>query len=127
MLDMFNTAAAGTLSAIGAWAVMSPRVRCGLVALLGLALISFGFFVIFLLGLQPYTYQSAVAAAQAFVHVGLVLVVVGYLQRSRKRGHQRRASDWVERTTDPAIDSRPPSDLQCPNTQWRADDADRVR
>jgi heme A synthase len=97
MLDAFNTAAAGILSAMGAWAVMSPRVRCGLVAHLGLALISFGFFALFLMGLQPYSFQDANAAAEAFVHLGLVLCAIGYVQRARRRGHQRRASDWVER------------------------------
>lgn len=97
MLHVFNTCAAAVLAVASCWAVMSPRVTCGLVAHVGLALVSFGFFSVFLLGLQPYTYVQALSAAQAFVHLGLVLCAVGYAQRWRRRGHQRRVSDWVER------------------------------
>lgn len=97
MLEIFNTSAAGVLAVVAAWAVMSQRVRCGLIAHLGLASISCGFFAVFLMGLQPYTYVQGLAAAQAFVHLGLVLCAIGYGQRWRRRGHQRRVSDWVER------------------------------
>lgn len=98
MIDLFNTAAAGVLSAVAAWAVMSPRVRCGLLAHVGLALISFGFFGVFLMSVQAYyTDHGALAAAHAFVHVGLVLCATGYFVRARRRGHQRRTSDWIDR------------------------------
>lgn len=94
MIDLFNTAAAGVLSAVAAWAVMSPSVRCGLLAHVGLALISFGFFGVFLMGFQGYTFTGAIAAAHAFVHLGLVLCVIGYMRRSRRQP-RRRASDWM--------------------------------
>lgn len=97
MLDVFNTIVSGLLAAAAAWAVMSPRVRCSLIALLGLALVSIGFFAVFLIGFQGYAFQEGVAAAHAIVHVGLVLCAIGYWQRARRHGHQRRASDWVER------------------------------
>lgn len=96
MIDLFNTAAAGVLSAIAAWAVMSPRVRCGLLAHVGLALISFGFFGVFLMGFQGYTFTGAIAAAHAFVHLGLVLCAIGYAKRARQHGPRRRSSDWVD-------------------------------
>jgi hypothetical protein len=97
MLDLFNTFAAGMLATVSAWAVMSPRVRCGLIAHIGLVMISVGFFGVFLMGFETYIYAAAMAAAQAFVHVGLVLCAIGYAQRTRRRGQQRRVSDWVER------------------------------
>lgn len=97
MLDLFNTTVSGMLAAAAGWAVMSPRVRCGLLAHLGLVLVSLGFFGVFLMGMQGYSYHSATAAAHAMVHVGLVMCALGYLQRARRRGHQRRVSDWVER------------------------------
>lgn len=97
MLEVFNTAASGLLAGVAAWAVMSPRVRCGLLAHLGLVLVSVGFFGVFLMGMQGYSYLAALEAAHAMVHIGLVLCALGYLQRARRRGHQRRVSDWVER------------------------------
>lgn len=97
MLEWFNTVAAGVLAAISGWAVMSPRVQLGLVMLVGMATVSLGFLALCLLGLQGYAYADGKAAASALVHAGLVLLAIGYWRRARRRGHQRRASDWVER------------------------------
>lgn len=97
MLDAFNTSISCVLALVTAWAAMSHRVRCGLIAHVGLALISFGFFGVFLMSVQAYyTDHGALAAAHAFVHIGLVLCAVGYAQRARKHGPRRRSSDWVE-------------------------------
>lgn len=98
MLDAFNTSISCVLALVTAWAAMSHRVRCGLIAHVGLALISFGFFGVFLMSVQAYyTDHGALAAAHAFVHVGLVLCATGYFVRARRRGHQRRTSDWIDR------------------------------
>lgn len=96
LLDWFNTAAAGLLALCAAWAVMSPHVRIGLLMHLGLVLVAVGFLGVFLVSLGTYAASSAVAAANAFVHAGLVLCAIGYVRRWRRRGHQRRASDRVE-------------------------------
>jgi hypothetical protein len=97
MLDWFNTAAAGVLALIAGWAVMSDKVKVGLIMHLGLVLVAVGFLGVFLVALGPYAYPSGIAAANALVHAGLVLCAIGYAQRALRRGHQRRASDWVER------------------------------
>lgn len=95
MIETFNTIAAGILSAIAAWAAISPRVRCGIVAQFGLSLISIGFAGLCLMGLQLYTHRDAIAAAQAFVHVGLVLYASEFAHRALRNGPRRRASDWA--------------------------------
>lgn len=97
MIDMFNMVMSGLLASISGYAVMSQRVRCGLVAQLGLVLVSVGFLGVTLIALQAYAFHDALAAAHALVHAGLVLIAAEYILRARRRGHQRRASDWVER------------------------------
>lgn len=97
MLDLFNVAASGVLAFVSGWAVMSTRVRCGLLMHAGLVCMALGFMGVFLISIGPYAYAAAVSAANAFVHGGLVLCALGYLQTTRKRGHRRRVSDWVER------------------------------
>lgn len=97
MLDWFNTFAAAALSMGAGWAVMSTKVRIGLLMHIGLAMVAVGFLGVVLISLGTYSAGSAFAAANAFVYAGLVLCAIGYARRSRRRGHQRRASDWVER------------------------------
>lgn len=96
MLEWFNTTAAGVLAFGAGWAVMSDKVKIGLLMHLGLVLVAIGFLGVFLVSLGSYAASSAVAWANAFVHAGLVLCAIGYVRRWRRRGHQRRASDWVE-------------------------------
>lgn len=107
MIDWFNTTAAGALALGSGWVVMSPRVRIGLLMHLGLVLVAIGFLGVFLVRLGPYAATNAISAANAFVHAGLVLCAIGYVCRARRRGHQRRASDWVDRRAP--VDSEPDS------------------
>ena len=100
MIDMFNTSMSCLLAIISGYAVMSQRVRCGLLAHFGLVLVSLGFLGVTLMALQSYTLTSAIAAANALVHLGLVLIVVEYILRASRRGHQRRASDWMDLRVD---------------------------
>lgn len=97
MLDIFNASISGLLAAAATYAVMSPRVQCGMLAHIGLVLVSVGFFGLCLMGINGPAYHSATASAHAMVYVGLLLCALGYLQRARRRGHQRRVSDWIER------------------------------
>lgn len=95
-LDTFNTVVTAILSAAAGWAAMSPRVRCGLLALLGLVLVALGFLGVFLMSVQGVADHSGTAAAHAMVHAGLLLCGAGYWRQFRRRGHQRRASDWID-------------------------------
>lgn len=97
-IDAFNTAAAGVLFLCSGWIAMSPKCRTGLVIHIGLVMVSLGFLALCLLGLQYYAFGSGIAAANALVHMGLVVCAIGYAHRARRRrSHQRRTSDWVER------------------------------
>ena len=95
--DTFNTTVTAVLSAAAGWAAMDSRFKCGLLALLGLVLVSFGFLGVFLMGLQGNADHAGLAAAHAMVHAGLILIAAGYLRQFRKHGHKRRLSDWIER------------------------------
>lgn len=96
MLDIFNTTIVGFLALAAGWAVMSPRVQTCLLVHVGLVFVSVGFLGLFLVSLAPYSYDSGIAAANAFVYLGLVLCSLGYLKRTRKSGHKRRSSDWID-------------------------------
>lgn len=97
LFDAFNTAAASVLCLFSSWIAMSPTFRTGLVIHIGLVMVSVGFLALCLLGLQSYAFGSGIAAANALINLGLVVCALGYAWRARRRGHQRRASDWVER------------------------------
>ena len=111
MIDMFNMVMSGLLASVSGYAVMSQRVRCGLLAHFGLVLVSLGFLGVTLMALQSYTFASAIAAANALVHLGLVLIVVEYILRASRRGHQRRASDWMDLRADEPEDDFLASDF----------------
>jgi len=95
MLDTFNTAMSLLLSLLSGWAIMSQRVRDGIVIKIGLALISLGFMAVVFLADESHRAQQ-LAAAHAMVHLGLLICAGGYLFRARK-GKVRRLSDWVGR------------------------------
>lgn len=102
-LDLISLAS-GVLSlvfaAIAGYAVVSPRVHTGLVAMAGLAVFSLGS-----LGsasmLLTYGLSCAdilgLSAATLTSRVGLVIAAAGWLLRSRRAGVAlRRTSDWVD-------------------------------
>lgn len=102
MLDAFNTTMSLLLSALSSWAILSCRVRDGIIVKIGLACISIGFLSLFMLALDPGGRQP-LAFANALVHIGLVICVAGYLVRNiRKRPRagqgtrKRRLADWVD-------------------------------
>ena len=102
MLDAFNTTMSLLLSTLSAWAILSCRVRDGIIVKTGLICISLGFLALFLLAFDPGGRQP-LAFANALVHIGLLICVGGYLVRNwrhRPRAGQgprkRRLSDWVD-------------------------------
>lgn len=97
MLDVANTTMSLILSLLSGWAILSSRVRDGIIIKTGLSCLSVGFLGIFFLYFEPGGAQ-AFGAAYALVDVGLLICAVGYLLRirNRHRGSHRRASDWIK-------------------------------
>ena len=100
MIDTINTIMSLALALLSGWAVMSQRVRDGVVIKAGLICIALGFGAASLVTLNA-SGPDALAAAHALVHIGLLICGVGYLLR--KRMHKRRGikglhrlSDWVD-------------------------------
>lgn len=98
MIETFNALAGLVLSAATGWAVMSPRVRDGIVIKIGLVCLSVGFAGIFFFHLSRPDGPHPLAAAQALVHLGVLICAAGYVMRRRRHNgvSRRRASDWVQ-------------------------------
>lgn len=95
-LTNFNAVACLLLALLAAWAVISPRVRDGVVIKLGLILLAMGAAG---LAVALATGDPAYVVLRALVlhTVGLYLIAVGWLWRARRaRAPCRRASDWVD-------------------------------
>lgn len=98
MIENFNTLMSMVLAALAGWAVMSHRVRDGVVVKSGLILVAVGFIGAALVALDSGDHNS-LASAHALVYVGLLVCALGYLLRSRRhrtRRTSRRLSDWVD-------------------------------
>ena len=92
MIEVFNTCMAALLATITGWAIMSHRVRDGIIVKIGLSFISIGFFGLFLIALEDGFDKSF---AHALVYAGMLICAVGYLfRRRRNRSALRRATDW---------------------------------
>lgn len=101
LLNMFNTFASLLMAAVCGWAIMSTRVRDGIVVKTGLGFLALGFFGAAATGLSRDPLQALVFA-RVLVHIGLLICVVGYLMRTRrKKTEQRRVSDWANLTRTP--------------------------
>lgn len=98
MIENFNTFMSLILSVITGWAIMSQRVRDGVIVKSGLICVAIGFIGAALVSIDNGDHNS-LATAHALVFVGLLICAVGYLlrtHRSRRRGTMRRVSDWVD-------------------------------
>lgn len=98
MTEAFNTIMSLVLALLASVAVLSARVRDGIIIKGGLICIALGFLGAALVSLEQ-SGAAALATAHALVHVGLLVIAVGYLwrtYRSRRSGTMRRVSDWVD-------------------------------
>lgn len=95
---VINTFTALFLAGACFWAVMSPRVRDGIVIKVGLILMAVGYMVIAhaLTDGMDCSDVRGLARAALLTRVGLLIVLGGWYWRStmRKR-HLGRMSDWV--------------------------------
>jgi hypothetical protein len=98
MIDYFNGGMALILSLTIAWAIMSHRVKDGIVVKIGLSCLSIGFLVAWLLSLERPLNMDAMESVHALIYVGMIICVVGYLWRLKKPTQQytRRISDWMQ-------------------------------
>jgi 1,4-dihydroxy-2-naphthoate octaprenyltransferase len=98
MLETFNCLASLVLSIATGWAVMSPRVKDGIVIKIGLVCLSVGFVGIFFFHISRPDGPHPLASAQALVHLGVLICAAGYVLRTRRHSgvSKRRASDWVQ-------------------------------
>lgn len=96
LLLVLNIAACVLLASLCTWAVLSPRVRDGVLVKLGLILAVQGFagLGVALAGGYPLL---VIVRALGLLHVGLLVVVCGWWWRRVKAGNsQRRVSDWMD-------------------------------
>lgn len=99
LLQIVNATMCGGIGLVLVAAVLSPRVRDGVVIKTGLITMAAGF-------LSLAWVVAGVGGAQceaplllrllALVHTGVLVVVVGYVLRARKAHPMRRATDWAE-------------------------------
>ena len=92
MIENFNTFMSLLLATISGWAIMSNKVRDGIVIKIGLSFVSIGFFGVFMIALESGGDKSF---GYAMVHAGMLICALGYLfRRRRQRTAQRRITDW---------------------------------
>ena len=100
MMETFNTAMALFLSVLSGWAVMSQRIRDGVLIKIALISLALGFLSLFFLALDPGGSEPR-AFAHALIYLGLLGLAAGYWLRCRacRRKWQtvcRRKADWVD-------------------------------
>ena len=94
MIDLLNVVACMLLCLAALWAVLSPRVRDGIVIKLGLGLLALGFFgvgVTLAGDLQAWVLGRALG----LVHLGLLIVAGGLAWRWRHGGGIYHVDDWM--------------------------------
>lgn len=95
-----NALVSAVLCAASGYAVVSPRVRDGILAKIGLVAISIGFGVsaVALMASPGCDGAVTIGRAHMMVHVGLLVVAAAWCVRVRRhRRVLRRASDFVDR------------------------------
>ena len=96
LLGVINVMACGALAAATAGAILSPRVRDGVVIKVGLIAVVLGFAGLgYALAVQAAI--EIVERALALLHVGLLVAMAGWWLRSRRAPQpRRRKSDWMD-------------------------------
>lgn len=98
VLALINAASSGLIAVALIAAIVSTRVHDGVVIKVGLIGMALGFGSIAIRLLDGLTNSDAAGLAKSLVLIngGIAVVIVGYLLRRARAGHQvRRASDLV--------------------------------
>lgn len=96
LLGVLNVMACGALAAAAGWAIMSTRVRDGVVIKLGLIGVVVGFAALGY-SLAVYAPVFIIERCLATLHGGLLVVVAGWWMRGRRApAPKRRKSDWMD-------------------------------
>lgn len=98
-IALTNATACMVLSLAAGWACLSSRVRDGVVIKLGLIAMAIGFFVHAWIMFDGVDLADAVAMARAqfVINAGMLIVVLGWLVRTRGgRDRKRRTTDWAD-------------------------------
>lgn len=78
-------------------AIMSTKVHDGILMKIGMSIMALGFFGLLSLQLDYFQTAKAISWCHAFVHFGMLVVLLGYLLRQwRGRKFRRRESDYVD-------------------------------
>jgi RsiW-degrading membrane proteinase PrsW (M82 family) len=99
LIDSVNVLASAALAVLLGWAAMSPRVRDGVVIKAGLVLAALGFAATAwaVSYAQHCTDWVVVGRAQVLIHSGAMLIIVGWVMRTRGgRRKLRRTTDWSD-------------------------------
>lgn len=94
-VHLIHAAAPGTIAIALTAAILSPRVRDGVVVKSGLMTMALGFGALAIRELfNPWNIQ-ALERSVTLIELGVGIVAVGYLVRRKRHGqHRRRATDW---------------------------------
>ena len=98
MVDTFNSWMSCALAMVIAWAIMSHKIKDGVIVKIGLICLSLGFLAAWLLTLQSnYRDGDAMEAVHSIIYIGMVICACGYLWRTRFTKQGRRANDWIQK------------------------------
>lgn len=99
MIDSFNGFMSVILCVLTGWAVMSNKVKDGVVVKIGLVCLSLGFFGAFAVYFEnPNDHDRAIDAVHALIYIGVAVCIFGYWLRTRS-GLNRRIEDWLQTET----------------------------
>jgi hypothetical protein len=102
-IAIINALSSGIIAIALIAAVLSTRVRDGLIIKVGLCSMALGFVVIALHMLKIAGADvQGLARAMLLINSGITVVIIGYLFRTRNSGHAlRRITDWGKFDDEP--------------------------
>lgn len=113
-IDILNATASASIFGVIAWAIMTDRVRDGIVIKSGLILMALGFFgnaCLQMNGVAPDDTRG-LANCQMLINAGLLIVAVGWLWRTNGgKEYRRRTTDWA------VLDEAAPAESKFPGSR----------